>query len=352
MQNIRPQPLVSVIVPNYNHAAYLEERLVSITNQTLKNFELIVLDDASDDRSVAVIRHCLTDFPHKLIINESNSGSTFRQWDRGISLAQGELIWIAESDDVAAPTFLETVVNQLLSSDAALAYCQSVAINDQSKTIFDLKGWTDHFSSSLWASDFLIDGTYFARSFLAIKNVIPNASAVVFRRCLYVSPVTLGEHHKLGGDLLLWVKLVHGSRLSYTAEPLNRYRFHSQTVRKSRGRHYLSEMVELSQWILRETDAWNAPEDLLQARTHLANLWFSNGLEPASCRNWFTYKKAYVLLYRLHGLFLCVLLLKRFPVSLWRITLPQRLWVSLGWSSVRRKILGNRRRRSVLTQHE
>jgi cellulose synthase/poly-beta-1,6-N-acetylglucosamine synthase-like glycosyltransferase len=70
-------PLVSIIVPNYNHALYLEERLNSIISQTFQDFELIILDDNSNDESVAVILHCLKDHNYQLLVNECNSGSTF-----------------------------------------------------------------------------------------------------------------------------------------------------------------------------------------------------------------------------------------------------------------------------------
>ena len=62
----------------------------------------------------------------QLVYNEQNSGSTFKQWNKGISLASGEYVWIAESDDVAEPTFLEKLVDCLVDHpDAGLAYCQS-----------------------------------------------------------------------------------------------------------------------------------------------------------------------------------------------------------------------------------
>ena len=82
-------PLVSIIVPNYNHANFLPERLSSIRNQTFSNYELIILDDASSDQSLSVIRAELADFPHQLIINKQNSGSPCSQWLMGIQQARG-----------------------------------------------------------------------------------------------------------------------------------------------------------------------------------------------------------------------------------------------------------------------
>src|SRR5207342_1807970 len=100
---------ISVIIPNYNHAFYLKQRIDSVIQQTYSDFEIIILDDASTDNSRDVIekyRH----YPKvkHIIYNESNSGSTFSQWQKGIELASGKYIWLAESDDVADSTFLET----------------------------------------------------------------------------------------------------------------------------------------------------------------------------------------------------------------------------------------------------
>ncbi len=71
-------PFVSVILPNYNHAKYLPQRIESILNQTYQNFELIILDDCSSDNSREVIER-YKDNPRisKIIFNEKNSGSRF-----------------------------------------------------------------------------------------------------------------------------------------------------------------------------------------------------------------------------------------------------------------------------------
>ena len=130
MSRTTATPLVSIIVPNYNHARFLPERLASIRNQTFKDYELIVLDDASSDQSLGVIRAELADIPHQLIINEQNSGSPCSQWLKGIEQAQGRYVWIAESDDSCSPDFLDMMV-KVMDQGASLAYCRSQAINEQ-----------------------------------------------------------------------------------------------------------------------------------------------------------------------------------------------------------------------------
>lgn len=104
-------PLVSIIIPNFNHSRFLRERLESVFNQTFEDFEVILLDDASTDSSVEILEEYAKDprVSH-LVVNKENSGSPFRQWQRGIELSQGKYIWIAESDDSCDPDFLLTCV--------------------------------------------------------------------------------------------------------------------------------------------------------------------------------------------------------------------------------------------------
>src|SRR5580658_382186 len=100
-------PTVSVIVPNYNHARFLHRRIDTILAQTFQDFELILLDDCSTDESSSILREYGSDARVRLEFNEVNSGSPFKQWNKGVRLAQGKYIWMAESDDYAAPRLLE-----------------------------------------------------------------------------------------------------------------------------------------------------------------------------------------------------------------------------------------------------
>ena len=77
-----PPPLVSIIVPNFNHAAYLRERLDSIYNQTYSNYEVLLLDDCSTDDSQAILMEYANKYRDKTItvFNKENSGKVFEQW--------------------------------------------------------------------------------------------------------------------------------------------------------------------------------------------------------------------------------------------------------------------------------
>src|SRR5476649_534842 len=117
--------MVSVIVPNYNHARFLKERIDSVLNQTYRDFEVIILDDCSTDDSRSVIEEYRSNPKiSNIILNEKNSGGTFNQWDKGIATAQGEYIWIAESDDYADVDFLNTLMAIIEQKpEIGLIYC-------------------------------------------------------------------------------------------------------------------------------------------------------------------------------------------------------------------------------------
>ncbi|HVB58282.1 MAG TPA: glycosyltransferase family 2 protein, partial [Candidatus Acidoferrales bacterium] len=99
-------PTVSVIVPNYNHARFLRKRIDSVLQQTFQDFELILLDDCSTDDSRSILSSYAGDPRIRIEFNDANSGSTFKQWNKGVRLARGKYVWIAESDDYAGEKLL------------------------------------------------------------------------------------------------------------------------------------------------------------------------------------------------------------------------------------------------------
>src|SRR5690349_2386149 len=105
---------ISVIIPNFDHASFLKQRIESVLNQTFQDFEIIILDDCSTDNSREIIEQ-YRQHPKVSHIeyNKTNSGSTFIQWQKGLSIAVGEYMWIAESDDVSSPKFIEKMVGLL-----------------------------------------------------------------------------------------------------------------------------------------------------------------------------------------------------------------------------------------------
>ena len=224
-------PKVTVIVPNYNHEAFLEQRLRSVLAQTYTDLEVLYLDDASTDGSNAVARRFEKDPRLRLILNQTNSGSPFKQWNKGIREARGEYIWIAESDDYADPRLLETLVAELeRNPQVGLAYCQSLVVDAENTTLFRLDKWTDELDAVRWQQNFVNRGRDECRDYLVVKNTIQNASAVVFRKKVYEAAGGADESYRTCADWLLWAKMLMGSDVAFVAQTFNYFRRHSASV--------------------------------------------------------------------------------------------------------------------------
>ncbi|MBC8135449.1 MAG: glycosyltransferase [Fibrella sp.] len=225
-------PKVSVIVPNYNHARYLPERIASILHQSFSDFELILMDDASTDTSREVIDSlAASDARIRTLINTTNSGSGYKQWNKGVGEASGEYVWIAESDDSAEAGLLKQLVDKLdKHPEVGLAYCQSWRMNERGENTGTLLEWTSDLGTDRWEKDFVADGVEECRHYLCLKNTIPNASGVVFRRGLFEKIGGTTDSLRLCADWMLWVRMLMESGLAYVAEPLNRFRMEPTSV--------------------------------------------------------------------------------------------------------------------------
>ena len=223
-------PQVSVIVPNYNHAPYLKERVDSILNQTFQDFELILLDDCSTDNSREVLASYEGN-PHisHIVFNETNTGNTFIQWEWGILLAKGEYIWIAESDDVADPQLLQTLIEQLQQHpQAVVAFCHSQMIDSESQPMSFT--WHKKGSSGL---THIYDGDWYLRHRMLVQNHIYNASMTVFRKSIYNQIPKTFQKYRYCGDWLFWNYICTYGQVIEVCRVLNLYRQHEQKVTMS-----------------------------------------------------------------------------------------------------------------------
>ena len=220
-------PTVSVIIPNYNHAPYLKERIDSVLNQTYQDFEVIILDDCSPDNSVEVIEQYRSN-PHvsHILINEQNTRNTFIQWERGISMAKGRYIWIAESDDVAELQLLETLIGQLEQHpDASVAFCHSRLIDADGALLSE-----QNTKNSAQPGQITIDDSCTFLRHLLIFNYIYNASMAVFRRDVYDRANPDYKQFRYCGDWHFWASVCAAGRVIEVYDMLSRFRQHQRKV--------------------------------------------------------------------------------------------------------------------------
>lgn len=251
-------PLVTVIIPNYNHGTYLRERIESVIHQTFSDIEIILIDDCSTDNSQDIIReyqqHPKVSF---VFLNATNSGSPYSHWPMALQLANAGWIWVAESDDLSDPQFLEKLYPLALQDPRnSLVYCDSVILEntgiDTPKLYSSIKN--NRYGTAKWSQPYQQDGKQELNEFLKKDCTINNVSAVLFRKAFAMDVVKTFSGFRFHGDWIFYIRMAEKGRITYLPEALNQYREHAGNHSKIvRGDHFNKpECFHILQYLLQQ----------------------------------------------------------------------------------------------------
>uniref|UniRef100_UPI004055FE8A glycosyltransferase family 2 protein n=1 Tax=Acetatifactor sp. TaxID=1872090 RepID=UPI004055FE8A len=126
--------LISVIVPVYNVAEYVEECITSILCQTYEDIQIVIIDDGSSDESGKICDRIARNDNRIVVFHQENKGLSVAR-NRGIENAQGEYLAFIDSDDLLAPNFLEVLYTAMLRTDADIAQCDMFPFSDKQKIL-------------------------------------------------------------------------------------------------------------------------------------------------------------------------------------------------------------------------
>ncbi|MCX7590992.1 MAG: glycosyltransferase [Kiritimatiellae bacterium] len=332
---------VSVVIPNRNHARFLSRRIESVLGQTYRALQVILLDDASTDGSREVMDRYTGDPRVEIHVNEQPSGSPFRQWNKGVKLARGELVWIAESDDYAEPDFLEQLVPFFDNHPGvAMASTDSQWIDEQGNVFTTTARVLSRTAGDLWNRNFVAPGKTLLAEYFAVGNMIPNASAVLFRKAAYVTAGGAPDHMRLCGDWMTWSRILVSGDMAYMARPLNWYRTHVGTVRADMYTRpsYALEWLEVSRFIFSRVQVPTMTRK--KAIRELRGRWYrilhegTESISPSTVRDFLAGTRD------LFGLPAAVTFWAVYKEASWRTVAPLRLLFSAG------RMLGRRFRSS------
>lgn len=219
-------PLVSVLVPAYNHEQYVEETLQSVVDQTYENIELIVINDGSTDRTGGVIEEFIERNPgFRITYLEQTNEGICKTLNRGLKYAKGKYVALLSSDDIWTPY---KIVKQV----------QLMERNDNIGLVF-----SDHYFlrvreiTNIRATDYKPNiRRCFIKSIqnvnmyemLMTEDIIPALTVLMRRDCV----------DKLGGfdaelsaeDFDMWLRMAKEFPIAYIDEPLAYYRIHETNV--------------------------------------------------------------------------------------------------------------------------
>jgi glycosyltransferase involved in cell wall biosynthesis len=206
-------PLISVVFLCYNHEEYVKEAIESILAQTIQDFELIVVDDGSTDRTADIVRS----FANNRIrfVSQKNHGPG-HAGGRAISMARGKYIAAMSGDDRSMPSRFEHQIRHLESTQADISFCRPKLIDSKGRALPD-SAWPIFYKREFTTQEELYRLLFFKGNFLC-------ATSAMFRRTI---PDKYGWVHcgllQLQ-DYDLWVRLAPQVRFYLSDERVFEYR--------------------------------------------------------------------------------------------------------------------------------
>jgi glycosyltransferase involved in cell wall biosynthesis len=224
------KPLVSVIIPTYNSADYIEEALQSVFEQTFQDFEIIVIDDGSTDGTVEVLRKYGDRISY--IFQENNGPSSAR--NRGIRAARGEYIAFLDADDLWVSTKLEKQVSLFLQRKG-LGMVTTGACSFDEKGVY---GYSADKRKTLMVGDI-------ARNIFLRSNI--GTPTVMVRKEIFDSIGFFEENIRQSEDDNMWIRIAAHYDVELIDEALIKVRNHPQrmTLNKSELQRSVQTSIQL-----------------------------------------------------------------------------------------------------------
>lgn len=234
---------VSIVIPSYNHAKFLNDRLKSIVDQSFQDFQMIIIDDCSSDESIEILNKFYRDNKDKVnhfIINKTNSGSGYKSWQKGIELANSPYIWIAETDDTAKSSFLNDAI-EILENNAEvnLVFCASNIIDEKGEKIKSSFRRLEYLQVAEECSE-IFDREVFLNN-MPFKTFITNGSSVVFRKPEFGFPSEFFNYRQMT-DAFVWTHLLTPGKFAFINKYNNSFRRHPKTTTVRMYQMHLKEV--------------------------------------------------------------------------------------------------------------
>ncbi len=244
---------VAIVIPNFNHERYIKRRIDSVLNQSIKDIDLILLDDCSTDDSMSVIQQYKGDPAVRIHRNRKNSGSPFNQWRKGVSLASSEVVWIAESDDDCDSNFLEALLPEFDDELVQLAVGRTEIIDEHGKRVTGaLQNYYKRAHPSLFDKSYKQDGAKEVdRSISAICTYV-NGSGLLMRRKPLAEELECVREFRMCGDWRIYLGLLRRGKVSFRADAESYFRRHQKSVvHNLEGTEtYFRERYEISKYVV------------------------------------------------------------------------------------------------------
>lgn len=223
------EPLVSVLLPSYNHANYIEEAIISIANQTYKNIELIIIDDGSTDGSDEIIKKLQE--KHTFNYEHQINCGLIKTLDKLIKKANGKYISLFSSDDLYTLNKIEKLVNFLeQNTNYAMVYSK-IALIDAHSHVY--KTVEEPYKAGKIFED-LLSGNFFI-----------NGLGVLIKKEIYEKYTRIESYID---DLQLWLQIAKHHEIGFVNDVLAFYRIHHNHLSSNLFKMQKAEYEIISQY--------------------------------------------------------------------------------------------------------
>lgn len=227
-------PLVSICIPTCNGEAYLDECLKSAINQTYKNIEIIVSDDASTDNTIHIMDTFKTDIDIPVRVYNHYPKGIGANWNNCIKNSKGKFIKFLFQDDVLAPNCIEKLMKLMLTeNNIAIVYARRNFIYEKENAsileFIKVYGNLHSYWSSLKVSEGVLNGKDYLRdnNFLnAPKNKIGEPTSVLLSRSCFEKVGYFNEDLKQVLDCEFWSRLLPHYNIGFVDDVLSFFRLH------------------------------------------------------------------------------------------------------------------------------
>lgn len=232
--------MISVIIPLYNKELHISNTINSVLSQTYQDFEIVIVDDGSADKSVKEVKKF--EDPRIRLISQPNSGVSVAR-NRGISEAHGEFVALLDADDAWKPGYLETQFGLTEKYPECEVFATSYEFCDKN-------GKTTHtvINNLPFTGEDGILSNYFQ---VASTSHPPICSiSIMARRGIFESVGGFPKGIKSGEDLLTWARLAARYKIAYSRKPLAVYNVEGYGV-KEKPKRYPAEIDIVGQELLK-----------------------------------------------------------------------------------------------------
>ena len=221
---------LTVVIPVHNGARYLPETIRSLQAQTLRDFRLLCIDDASEDASADIIRDCGAE----LVRNERRLGLA-GTWNRAVTMAASEFVVIAHQDDVYDPAYAETMLGAMASLPRAFAvHCKVRTIDGQGRAIAHPAAV---FKERFWQNGERLEREPTAELAMLQRGNYVVAPTVMLRRRALLQIGAFDERYEFVTDWDYWIRgAAAGFTLGGVPSRLVAFRRHEQTATRAHER--------------------------------------------------------------------------------------------------------------------